>query len=381
MNQPDLSEARNILRLVEADDRRVGWVPPEPRRRLQVAWLIAKSPWIGGEFYRATRPAMLAHERLGWDTCVAHEAGEDKGLTGVAVKAIGGQIMRPDVIVVRPIGRKTDGSAWGMVRLIERAHEAGQIVVSDLDDDVWVHEDWTPETRPADDEYESWCWGADGWLVSTEPIAERIRSRTEAPVHLAPNCWDPETLGAGPGPIAGRRLGTRLWLSGRMSGDLALYSDLVGPALDEWDCQFVHIGAEPDGRHLSLPAARLLELPSCTIPELGRILSSTLSIGVICVADNEYNRAKTLTHPVELASAGLPLIIASDLPIYRDVPGAIRPTHRAFEARLDELLYPPTWAAESEIAREWAAQQAVSAEGAYLDALRELAGALTNAFC
>lgn len=376
-------EARNIISLVEADDRRVGWTPPERKRPLQVAWLIAQSPWMGGEYYRAVRPAMLTNKHFGWDTCVAHEAGEDKGVSGVAVKAIGGQVMRPDVLVVRPIGKPTAQSAWGMVRLMDCAREAGQLVVSDLDDDVWAHEDWTPETRPADDQYEDWCWGADAWLVSTEPIAERVRERAAkpVPVRVAPNCWDPRTLGEGPRPVAGRRLGTRLWLSGRMSGDLELYSAIVTPALEEWDCQFVHIGAEPDGLHLSLPPDRLLELPTCTIPELGRLLSSTISVGVICAADNEFNRAKTLTHPVELASAGLPLIVASDLPIYSGVPGVVAPTPGAFETRLDDLLFPPAWKAQAEIAREWAIGQSIAAEEAYLAALREIVDTLVTTLC
>ncbi len=373
--QVDLSEAHQLIRLVEADDARLGIAPKRRRKPPQVAWLIAKAPFLGGEYYRATRPALLAANRLGWGTCVGLQLGTVKGEPRIAVQAIGGHVMFPDVLVVRPIGKATENSQRSLAEMIERAHEAGQLVVADLDDDVWAHEDWTPESRPDDDEYETWCWDADAWLVSTEPIARRVASllRRDVPVVVAPNVFDaPATCR----PVPGRRIGTRLWLSGRMSADRALYEELYGPWLELHDLTFVHLGADDDGPRFDFPRNRLLELPSTDLLTMRETLAATLSIGAICVADHPYNRAKTLTHPVELAGAGLPMVVAMALSLDDEVPGKVEPTPSAVWGRLVELLDHDRWQAESDIARAWAAEQAIGAETAYLGAIDDLAARL-----
>jgi hypothetical protein len=355
---------------------------------LQVAWLSAKNPFIGGEYYRATRPAMLASSRFGWHTAVSQQVGDIEGSDRVWLATPNGHVLDPDVIVIRPIS-DTSESPWSMSELVDRAHKAGQMIVADLDDDVWAHED--AANWPTDDHYEEWCFKADAWLVSTPVIKERLdgfmiaaagnRERRE-PVIVAPNCYDPVGLGKGPKPIAGRRLGTRLWLSGRQTDDFPIYRECFGPLLEKLDLQFVHIGKEvptpeiPEPRSfvdtMGFPAERVLELPSLTIPELGPMLAMTTSIGAIAMADHPYNRAKTETHAIELASTGLPLVAATSLGIYKNVPGRVDPTPEAVEARVAHLLDPSAWLNESHFARGWAEGVAIRAENAYMEALSEV---------
>jgi hypothetical protein len=175
-------------------------------------------------------------------------------------------------------------------------------------------------------------------------------------------------------------------LSGRQDGDVEMYDNFVYPLLDKLDLSFTHIGAEPDGeaipgqkarRSFGWDTPRLIERPSMTIPEMGAELAR-FSIGAIMMCDNEYNRSKTDTHAVELASAGLPLVAASPHELYRNIPGVVALTATAVERRVRELLDPETWYIESKRAKTWARQRSVTCETAYLAALLQAVNALTK---
>lgn len=347
---------------------------------LTVAWLISRPPLLGGEFLRATVPARLACDAHGWATAVCDRMGSDDH-DGPLVFLTPGPEPRyvlPDVIIVRPIRE------W-RPEYTEQARRAGQVVIADLDDDVWAHEDWTPETRPNDDHYDDWFWGVDGCLASTSVIAHRVRSgvgaRTFAgPVVVAPNCFESDLLAAGGVTRPGtRRVGTRLWLSGRQSADLQLYSEMA-PVLAKLGYTMVHVGADerPDAsgrprsfRSWGFEAEAVEEHPSTAEPFLGKVLS-TCSAGLICVGDAPYNRAKTLTHPLELALIGLPLILASDLPIYRHVPGLVAPRPDAVAERLRALEDPAIWRREQARVVEWARYRVEVDRRRYLSALWSL---------
>ena len=210
-------------------------------------------------------------------------------------------------------------------------------------------------------------------------------------VVVAPNCYDPIGLGHHSHPIPGRRLGTRLWLSGRMSPDLDIYRECFAPLLEELDLSFVHIGREYNveegpGVHArnfvddcAMPRDRVLELPSTTIPELGKILGSTVNIAAIAIADHPFNRAKTETHAVEVASAGLPMVAATSLSIYDGVPGRVYPNPKDVRTRVEALLVPEKWRYESDKARAWARKTAVRCEHSHLVALQALVKGLVRA--
>ena len=375
------------LKLVELDDQRVaGLKPAEPQpieEMLCVAWAVSRHPLAGGEYYRATRPAALSSRDFGWHTAVVEKIGSVEGSKKVAGLAYGSDhTVEPDVWIFRPIGQQGKHDNWSLSTIVERCHAAGQMVICDLDDDYWAHEDFPDGQQvdgDGDDRFEEWCWKADAWLVSTPYMKSRVeemalrRGHPVPQVAVAPNCYDPIGIGHDSHPVPGRRIGTRLWLHGRMAGDLEIYKECFAPLLDELDLTFVHIGAtaksdlEPwaQYRHRSfiddvgMRKDRVLELPSCLIPEMGKILGSTMSIAAIAVADHPFNYAKTETHAVEVASAGLPIVAATTLSIYGTVPGRVAPDPDAVRERVRELLIPEKWHYWSERSRVWAKKTAV----------------------
>lgn len=377
-----------LARAIAWDDARNGVGAPAPGPgTLSVAWLIGKHPYLGGEWYRATRPAALTCHHWGWHTAVVQQVGEVEGSQKVAGQTLGGRVIEPDVWIVRPLGRETSESAWSLPEMVDRAHAAGQKVIADLDDDIWSHEDWIAGTRPNDDRYEDWCWKVDGWLVSTRHLERVVHAHMPehmVPVLIAPNCFEVPR----PTAIPGRRIGTRLWLSGRMSADLEMYRLLFAPLLEQLDLQWVHIGREvptPEAPHsdrsfgqLGFPLDRLIELASVAMPEMVATLGSHLSIGAICLAQHPYNAAKTLTHAVELASAGLPIVAATRLEQYRDVPGLIAPLRDAVEREVATLVRDRDyWRRRSEESVRWATDVAAASEANYLESVSKLVHLVT----
>ncbi len=405
MTDPDAAAiVKNYLELVEMDDRRAALLNPKAPQPIEdmltVGWAASRNPLMGGEYYRATRPAALASRDFGWHTGVVMQIGSVEGSRKVAGQCYGSShVMEPDVWIFRPMGQQGQHDNWGLEEIVEKIHAGGQKVICDLDDDIFSHEDWTEDTRPTgeqDDKFETWCWKVDAWLVSTPWMKRRIeeigarRGYSNLDVNVAPNCYDPFGLGRESHPIPGRRIGTRLWLSGRMSGDLEIYKECFAPLLDELDLSFVHIGREHGveegpGQHIrsfidncDMPANRVLELPSCTIPELGKILGSTINIATIAMADHAFNWAKTETHAIEVASAGLPIVAATSLGIYADVPGRVDPNPTDVRGRVKYLLDPHNWQGASDKARIWARKVSVRSEATHMRALQSVVHELVN---
>lgn len=342
---------------------------------LTVAYLLARQPLLGGEWYRATRPAALANRKFGWGTaaCTKMATREDNPGGPLSFVTPDDMVVTPDLIVIRPIAE------WRQ-HWTDQAHANGQLVIADIDDDVWVHEDRygnssVPEHES--DHYDEWFWNVDAVLTSTPYLAKRIRAMGhKAKVIVAPNCYSPFELDASPVPA--RVIGTRLWLSGRMDGDLVLYDELVRPLLEELDLVFLHVGAE-DGHRFTdrgWDPNRLEQRAAVPIPMLAQALAG-LAIGSICMSDHPYNTAKTETHAVELASMGVPLVAASRHSLYIGrVPGCVEPTPQAVRERVRNLLNPVYWRSESAIAKTWARRVALTNETQHLNALTRLVAVL-----
>lgn len=380
------------LAAIVADLDRVDAAQREAAKRargaLVVAWLIdrQRGPFLGGEYYRALRPAALMASRHGWHTAVCDSANLIEGQERVFCTVVGpgAHLIAPDVLVVRPLDfsaqMELDGKPFTFADLVDAAHAAGQKVIADLDDDIWAHEDWTPESRPNDDGYEDWCWKVDGWLVSTVVIKRRVSSLAarrglHPPIVVAPNCYDVHGVGnlrARPG----RMLGNRLFLEGRMRADIAMYEEMVFPLLGELDVEFVHVGASAGHRFPS--AALLVERSSVILPQLAEQMRD-VSIGVICHGDHPYNDAKTETNAVELASMGIPLVAATRHRLYTSVPGRVEPTAAAIRRRVEALLDPTFWHKESARARQWAEAKAEESETRYVNAFARLSQLVASA--
>jgi len=381
----------------ELDRKYLAEHPPEAVRtggdHLSVAWMLNRHPLLGGDYYRAYRPAALAAARFDWVTSVASKMiqEEEGGRLGfiTPVDLIGqdpdtAKVFYSDVLVIRPV------EGWHK-EYSDQAHEAGQVVIADVDDDLWGHEDLLASGKQLSDfsSCDEWFPYVDAVLCSTRHLAKKVRAFDYGmPVLYAPNCYDPTALNAEPKPS--RRLGTRLWLTGRSDGDVAMYDDFILPLLDRLDLSFTHIGAElPDEdteptrpgvkarRAFGWDTPRLIERPSMTIPEFAKEFAR-FSIGVIMMCDNEYNKAKTDTAAVELSSAGLPLVASSVHDLYRNIPGRVGLTAGEVERRVRELLDPETWYIESKRAKAWARQRSVACETAYMSALLQIVNQLTK---
>lgn len=330
---------------------------------------------MGGEYYRATRPAVLAAHRWGWDSAVSSLMATDRDNDGGPLSFItpSEKIVTPEIIVVRPVRE------WRQ-HWTDQAHANGQVVIADLDDDLWAHERYDALQESDPDHFNEWFNGTDAVLVSTRYLARRVRERGHpGRVVVAPNCYDPYGLNASPRP--GHVIGTRLWMNGRMSADLELYDELVLPLLEGLNLRFLHVGADAaQGRFTDRgwPEERLIERRSVPIPLLAEAFQG-LNVGVICMADHPFNRAKTETHAVELASGGVPLVAASDHPLYRRIPGRVDIVAQAVEERVRALTSDPSyWLRESDRARRWARQVAGKAEAAHLSALLSVANLLLS---
>jgi len=349
-----------------------------------VGWVCPRSPFLGGEWLRATRPAALVAKRLGWHTAVSRKMAVEDGVEGIVLLHDNGERMRPKVVILRPIAsHPEDGEEQDIAAYITSAHEAGQKVVADLDDDVWSHEDRPDRGGKGwerDDHYEEWLALCDAYIASTKPLQAIMREHLDGPVFYLPNCYDTAGIANyGPKPRPGRRIGTRLWIHGRQRSDLEMYDELVRPLLEKHDLTFVHLGAGEAGRSFTergWAPERLEEHPSMPAPVMGEVLG-TMSIGVICLGEADYNAAKTLTHPAELAGVGLPMVIASATDLYRGVPGRVDPKPEAVEERIVSLLDPANWHRAAEQSKRWALKLGEAAEGDYLWGFRQMIGRLT----
>jgi len=109
---------RQLLEMVKADDERVAAGRPQPRPIPSVAWLCGRHPLLGGEYYRALRPAAFSNHRWGWGTAVCDRMATSEGRQ-LSFITPNDYVITPDVIILRPINN------WTMDWL-DRAHAAGQ---------------------------------------------------------------------------------------------------------------------------------------------------------------------------------------------------------------------------------------------------------------
>lgn len=314
-----------------------------------IAYLCARHPLMGGEYYRATRPGLIANWKWGWEAAACSQMATEEDDDGGPLSFITANqtvVLHPDIIVVRPIRE------WSQ-RWTDQAHANGQKVIADLDDDVWSHDRYDELQEETPDNYNEWFWDVDAVMVSTRYLAKRVRDLGhKSPVVVAPNMYDPYGLNSNPRPS--RTIGTRLWMGGRMEADLEMYDNLILPLLEDMDLSFLHVGADEQmGRFTQRgwPEERLIERRSVVIPLLAEALQG-LSVGTICMSDAPYNAAKTETHAVELASGGIPLVAASGHPLYKNIPGRVAPEKDAVRDRIACLMEPGYWLKESDRARK-----------------------------
>jgi hypothetical protein len=96
------------------------------------------------------------------------------------------------------------------------------------------------------------------------------------------------------------------------------------------------------------------------------------------MGDHGYNDAKTETHAIELASGGIPLVAASNHPLYRNIPGRVMVDKDVVRNRVQALMEPEFWMKESDRARKWARQVSVKSENSHMESLLRVVNLLLS---
>jgi len=175
----NIKTADDLLKYVDDDDKKTTEPPP-----LTVSWMLNRHPLLGGDYYRAYRAAALASSRFGWVTSVADRMIASTGIEGAPEGKLGfitpnrmmgmpdenARVFFPDVIVLRPVEKWTK-------EFTDAAHEAGQVLIADVDDDLWRHEDLldTGVELKNFSTYDEWFPYVDYVLCSTRYLADYVR--------------------------------------------------------------------------------------------------------------------------------------------------------------------------------------------------------------
>lgn len=344
-----------------------------------IGYLAQKATWMGGsEIYRLHRPAMILGQKDNWLTFVTHtfHVPEKPEPFVLQVFSEGGEELAicPKVIITRPLWRMEDDESEGfdaaetMRQSIAYAQEAGQLVLIDIDDHPYG---WNAEfalreqTSPITD----WAWHdnyirqANAVLCSTRflvnVMADRIPDQTFA---WAPNLYDPWRYQVHERPL-NKVLGAHLYCKARFRDDFTRLGEVLGPIMEaDPELVFHHIGEEFPCAHCGhhrlrhfeeqvrgetepvrleceecacevyvagradqlaqvsgLPAERIVPMPHCNLTDLPQRMD--WNVGVIPLADNEWNYAKTEGKGFEMAAAGIPFVALTGLhALYIDSP-------------------------------------------------------------
>ena len=385
-----------------------------------IAWCIQKPTYLSGsEWYRAHRPVSVMAQKEGWLSFLATHflPPEKSGEPWRVLIPIEGteHVVTPQVIVMRPIfaldGMDTTSydSAAKITEAIAYAQESGQIFLADLDDHPYA---WNAEYigRIGGEPITDWSWH-DDWLrqanavlCSTKALIEVLAPRFDDQTFAyAPNLYDPFRYEVT--AKFERTIGSHLFPNARYLTDFQILGEAVKPFLEShplWT--FRHVGEEfrcvncshPKTRHFEpdeaprhgglsycaecaceiyvkpvgdgqlatysgIPQDRISARESVGLFDLPKAMD--WSIGIVPLADNEWNRCKTDGKGFEMAAAGIPFCFVGGHPLYAKAPSL----------RLDNLPEDEaTYRRASKNFRAWAEQVAQEHERDYRAALVDL---------
>jgi hypothetical protein len=292
-----------------------------------------ESPGSGCRWFRAEIPAKVVRPQ--WKSAVANyvlippDDEPDRRLW--AWDGLDRPIIEPpDVMTMRIMDEvdvsngqaKMDGRP--LAEDIARAVDAGQVLLYDIDDDIWRIPEWSPaaqamnkfipSTRAYDleviDRNINACSGV---IVSTPYLKERMESMFPGkPVFL-------QRPGIDPGVYLKRkhewdRKPLRVGWMGSINHYLP-HLKTMWEALEvlcDYDAEFVHLGSvRGDGAAEALAPikAPVKHLPWCYIHKLPEHLV-TLDIGIIPRVPTEFNEGQSASSGLQYACAGVPFLVA-----------------------------------------------------------------------
>ena len=251
----------------------------------------------------------------------------------------------PDVVWTEFIGCTPED-----LEATRRGRAAGQVVVGDLDDDVWqvpktndAHAIWdNPYDRPL---YWDQLAECDAVITSTIDLAHKARARLKRPVYLIRNAVDTTWLTPHDPcglPIAWigstpwrandlallRAAGLSRWLADR---DQVIYhgGHMQPPAVPEYaraiGARHAHYGSYPTlAAQAGLDPDQVVTAPNVPLIEYPG-LWHRVGVSLIPLEDCAFNRAKSWLKGLESCAAGVPIIVSAGFSEYealRDEEGA-----------------------------------------------------------
>jgi glycosyltransferase involved in cell wall biosynthesis len=204
--------------------------------------------------------------------------------------------------------------------------QRGIKVVVDLDDDYLNLPSYNPASKAKGDHLRvlSWCLRhADAVTVTTPALRDSAARVSSAPIYVLRNLLDWRWWGNVP-PVYEQRDWDRfrigyLGVADFHSGDL----QILAPWFGEWvkdhpDVDFVAVGDPSVHDLLGIPDGQRLSAPSFSF-RLQKIAwhCRTMDVGLVPLADNRFNMAKSHLKGMEYAGAGVPCL-ASPTESYRD---------------------------------------------------------------
>jgi glycosyltransferase involved in cell wall biosynthesis len=215
-------------------------------------------------------------------------------------------------------------------------------IVHDLDDLLWAIPDDNPNALSFTSEMLATMDGqlaaADVVTVSTEPLAEALRTRGYEPVVL-PNVLDP--LDWTVQPRRAVRSKPRIGWYGQRSvhrADLALIEALVRAVIDEAD--FVFLGDVPN--ELADLASRVRSFSAVPLPLFPAMLAALdLDLMLAPLAANAFNECKSNLRLLQAGMLGYP-VVASDIEPHRALPVTrVAQTPAAWIAAVRDRVHDP----------------------------------------
>jgi hypothetical protein len=303
---------------------------------------VRRSACFGGEakgsaqrYFRAEIPAQ-ALSQYGWRTDVSNyvltpqtpwELKRDARFRGWD----GGNSLIPprtvmtlrivDNLVGDPEKGWVDNGVKSMPESIERAREAGQVILCDVDDDLWHIPAWSPTHKshhPLNRKVRSYdleaingnMAAADGVLCSTPYLADIVKEQVPTAVThvmrpgINPAVYRPRA------PHERLRVG---WMGG-MSHHLPHLRtmQIALDVLEKYDAEFMMLGKiEGDNSEFLLseiPCAKGT-MPWGPIDELPEKLAQ-VDIGIIPRVPSDFNEGQSVTSGLQYAAAGIPFLVS-----------------------------------------------------------------------
>jgi glycosyltransferase involved in cell wall biosynthesis len=205
---------------------------------------------------------------------------------------------------------------------IYKARSVGQIVVNDLDDWYWgldpandAFSSSHPKTNPREnrDHYKKVIASSDMVTVSTQYLADRIKSFVHCPIIVLENTVDiarftPHVHTDSSVPVVG-------WVgaTSHRSSDLEIMKGVINPLLANNDIKFQHSGhyshAVSVASKLGLHEDQVSVLDAVDARDYPSLL--TMDVGIAPLRDTPFNHAKSDIKLLEYSASGIPWIGSS----------------------------------------------------------------------